>query len=264
LKAWTKEEALQTLKELADRSDRLRSSKVFSTEHIMWMTKCTETFEEVFGPASRYYLSFAAIDWGKIPSGITIKPYAYGGNDKAAIDAKRHEYFLPQLESAKGLLLGAVNYLAERGLSDVYDAKDTGPEASLILKVLRLAENQLRKVIREKPDNERQVQDAFENLLIGADIPYGREVDSIEYSSKTYIPDFSLPKISLAVEVKLCNRSEREKELPEEINDDILAYQTKYQNLLFIVYDLGYIRDKDRFCGSFEEHENVTIRVVKH
>ena len=59
-------------------------------------------------------------------------------------------------------------------------------------------------------------------------------------------------------------RSEREKELPEEINDDILAYQTKYQNLLFIIYDLGYIRDVDRFSSSFEEHENVTIRVVKH
>ena len=181
MKAWTKEEALQTLNELVDESDRLKGSRVFSTEHIMWMTKCTETLEEVFGPASRYYLSFVAIEWGKILSGIRIDPWDYGGNEKAAIDAKRHEYFLPQLESAKGLLLGAVNYLAERGLTDVYKAKDTGPEASLILKVLNLAEHQLRKVIREKPDNERQVQNAFENLLIGADITYGREVDSVEY-----------------------------------------------------------------------------------
>ena len=101
-------------------------------------------------------------------------------------------------------------------------------------------------------------------MLIGADIPYGRGVDSIEYSSKTYIPDFSLPKINLAVEVKLCNRDGREKEIIAEINDDILAYQTKYENLLFIIYDSGYIRDKDRFSSSFEEHGNVTIRVVKH
>jgi hypothetical protein len=264
MKVWTKEEALSTLKELADESDRMKSSKVFSTEHVMWMTKCTETLEEVFGPASRYYLSFVAIDWGKMPSGIAINPWGYGGSEKAAIDAKRHEYFIPQLDSAKGLLLGAANYLTERELSDVYNAKDTGPEASLILKVLRLAENQLRKVIREKPGNEKQVQDAFENLLIGADVPYGREVDSIEYSSKTYKPDFSLTKIDLAVEVKLCNRSEREKELPEEINDDILAYQTKYTNLLFVIYDVGYIRDVDRFRSSFEEHQNVTVRVIKH
>ena len=108
------------------------------------------------------------------------------------------------------------------------------------------------------------MQDAFENLLIGADITYGREVDSIEYSSKTYKPDFSLPEINLTVEVKLCGQEQREKELPAEINDDILAYTTRYQNLIFVVYDLGFIRDIDRFCNSFEKHENVTVRVIKH
>jgi len=263
LRVWTKEEALKALEELANEADRLSSSKAFSTEHIMWVTKCLETFEEVFGQASRYYLSFAAIEWTRLPSTI-INPLDYGGNYQAAIDAKRHEYFRRNLGTAKGFLLGAASYLQARDLTDVYNAKDTGLEASLILKVLRLAENQLRKVIREKPANERQVQDAFENLLIGADVAYGREVDSIEYSSKTYKPDFSLKQMNLVVEIKLCGREEREKELPEEINDDILAYQTKYQNLLFIIYDLGHIRDKDRFCSSFEEHQNVTIRVIKH
>jgi len=224
-----------------------------------------ETLEEVFGRASRYYLSFAAIKWGQIPSGTIIDPLEYNGYSyQVGIDAKSHEFFVRHLETAKGFLLGAANYLKERDLTEVYNAKDTGPEASLILKILHLAEHQLRKVIRTQPEKEGEVQDAFEDLLIGAGIPYGREVDSIEYSSKTYTPDFSLLKIDLAVEIKLCGRNEREKELPEEINDDILAYQTKYQNLLFIVYDLGFIRDVDRFCGSFEQHENVTIRVIKH
>ncbi len=259
MKAWTKEEALETLRELANEADRVKGSKAFSTEHTMWMTKCLETFEEVFGPASRYYLSFAALHWHETGSFITE-----GWDPQAYIDAKHHTAFRRDLGTAKGFLLGAANYLEARDLTEVYDAKDTGPEASLVLNVLNLSEQKLRKVIRDKPEKEKQVQDAFENLLIGADISYGREVDSIEYSSKTYIPDFSLTKINLAVEVKLCSRTEREKELPEEINDDILAYQTKYQNLLFIIYDLGYIRDVDRFCGSFEKHENITIRVVKH
>ncbi len=262
MKAWTKEEALRALNELADESDKLRSSKVFSTSHIMWMMKCLETFEEVFGRASRYYLSFADIEWGTTDKHIDT--WQFGGDFKSAIAANCHEYFLKHLESAKGFLLGAIQYLRDREITEVYAKRESGTEASLILKILHLAEHQLRKVIREKPDGEKQVQDAFENLLIGADIPYGREVDSVEYSSKTYTPDFSLSKIDLAVEVKLCNRSEREKELPEEINDDILGYQTKYQNLLFIIYDLGFIRDIDRFCGSFEEHQNVTVRVVKH
>lgn len=259
MKKWTKEEALKTLKELADKAEWLSNSKAFSTEHIQWEMKCLETFEEVFGPASRYYLSFASLRWFERGEIITSL-WDY----KADIDAKNYEAFRRDLRIAKGLILGAIEYLKERELTEIYNAKDTKPEASLILKVLHLAEHQLRKVIREKPDKERQVQDAFENLLVGADISYGREVDSIEYSSKTYKPDFSLTKINLTVEIKLCNRPEREKELIEEINDDILAYQQKYQNLIFIVYDIGYIRDKDRFRGSFEENENVTVRVVKH
>lgn len=259
MKAWTKEEALKTLRKLAKEADWLANSKAFSTEHTLWVTECLEIFEEVFGPASRYYLSFAALTWRESQT-FVIRAW----DIQSAIDAKHYAAFRRDLGIAKGLLLGAVNYLEKRELSEVYSAKDTGPEASLVLRVLHLAEHQLRKVIRTQPKKESQVQDAFENLLIGADIPYGRGVDSIEYSSKTYIPDFSLPKINLAVEVKLCNRDGREKEIIAEINDDILAYQTKYQNLFFVIYDLGYIRDKDRFSKSFEEYENVTIRVVKH
>ncbi len=64
--------------------------------------------------------------------------------------------------------------------------------------------------------------------------------------------------------IALCHRSNREKEIIGEINDDILAYQTKYGNLLFVVYDVGHIRDTDRFVNSFEEHQNVMVHVVKH
>jgi len=260
LKTWTKEEALKTLEELSNEADRLRSSRASSTEHTLWLTKCYDILGEVFGRASRYFVSFHALKWYESQS-FVIEEY---DTIQGAVEAKHHQAFLRSLGVAKGFLLGAANYLNERELAEVYSGKDTGPEASLILKVLNLAEHQLRKVIRTQPDKENQVQDAFESLLIGADIPYGREVDSIEYSSKTYTPDFSLSRINLAVEVKLCSRSEREKELPEEINDDILAYQTKYQNLLFIVYDLGFIRDVDRFSYSFEKHTNVTIRIIKH
>lgn len=263
MKNWTKEEAIETLKELVDKVEELKSFQVFSTEHTIFMTKCLETFEEVFGRASRYYLSFAQLSW-QPTSGTIVEPLRYGGSYQAAIEAMKHEAFVRDLGMAKGLLLAAIDYLSKREIAEVYEAKDTGPEVSLILKVLHLAEHQLRKVIRTQPAKESEVQDAFENLLIGADIPYGREVDSIEYSSKTYKPDFSLPKIELAVEVKLCGQNKREKEIIAEINDDILAYQSKYPNLLFIVYDLGYIRDKDKFRDSFEEHENVTVRVVKH
>lgn len=263
MKPWTKEEAISTLKALADQADRLKNSRAFSTEHTMWGVKCEEAFEELFGPSSRYYQLFIQLRWRRTGSYV-ISTWEYGGNVEAARDAMNQEAYLAQLDTAKGLLLASIDYLSERDIGDVYSAKDTGPEASMILKVLNLVEHKLRKTVRSKPEKETEVQDAFENLLIGADIPYSRESDSIEYSSKTYTPDFSLPRLDLAVEVKLCSRSEREKELPEEINDDILAYKTKYGNVVFIVYDLGHIRDKERFSASFEEYEGVTVRVVKH
>ena len=135
---------------------------------------------------------------------------------------------------------------------------------SFILQVINLAEVKLRKVIRSVPTKEREIQDAFENLLIGADIPFSREKDSIEYSSKTYTPDFTVPNANLAIEIKLSTSASHEKEFIAQINDDILAYRTKYRNLLFVVYDCGYIRDKDQFISSFESQGSVVVRVVKH
>ena len=265
MKTWTKEEGLKTLKELANEADRLTGLKAFSTEHTVWWTKCVTVLGEIFGQESTFYRSFCVLDWRNIPGGTIIDPMreGYGGDYGAAISAKKREVFLRDLETAKGLLLGAVAYLENREISEV-KTKDMGQEASLILKILEIAERQLRKTIRTQPNKESQVQDAFENLLIGADIPYQREGDRIEYSSKTYVPDFSLPKVNLAIELKLCNNEEREKKIIAEINDDILAYQTKYQNLIFIVYDIGCIRDAERFGNSFEGHQNVRVRIVKH
>ena len=74
----------------------------------------------------------------------------------------------------------------------------------------------------------------------------------------------SIKQLDLAIDMKFCARPEREKQMIAEINDDILAYQTQYGNLFFIVYDVGQIRDSEKFAGSFEEHENVIIRVIKH
>ena len=93
-------------------------------------------------------------------------------------------------------------------------------------------------------------------------IDFEREGPHIDYSSKAYIPDFSFNSIDLAVEIKLCKTEE--KTFIQQINDDILAYKTKFNNLLFIIYDLGVIRDVDTFKQSFEETENVIVHVIKH
>ena len=101
-----------------------------------------------------------------------------------------------QLATAHGLLGAAVDELEQaQDIASVYDGKDTGPEASSILKVINLAERKLRKGIHEKPTKEKQVQDAFETLLVGADIPYTREKVAFEYSSSHTVRTSSSSKL---------------------------------------------------------------------
>jgi hypothetical protein len=245
---------------------KLRATTARSAEHVRWHQRVVSLFEEVFGRDSRSFSSFTLLTWQRggsfVIGGISDPEGSY--NPQAAIDREHHKAYLEQLETARGLLLAAKDELERKGLEGVYKGKDTGPEASLLLKVINLAEYKLRKTIRNVPTSEKEIQDAFENLLIGADIPHSRETDSIEYSSKTYTPDFSVARADLAIEIKLSNRKEREKEIIAEINDDILAYSTKYGNLIFVIYDTGFIRDVERFTKHFEDREGVVVKVVKH
>lgn len=139
----------------------------------------------------------------------------------------------------------------------------SGYETTITIKLLNLIERKLRKVIREIPNKEKEIQDAFENLLIGSDIEYDREFPTIKYSSKNYIPDFSFSTIDTALEIKLCTTNRKEKTLIAEINDDILAYKTKFSNLIFVIYDNGQIRDIEKFSNSFID-DNTIVRVIKH
>ncbi len=179
--------------------------------------------------------------------------------------SRHHEACAEQLSSAQGLLFAAIDDIkASDDIASVYEGKNTAPEASSIMKLINITERKLRKVIHKIPDDEKEVQDAFEALLIGADIEYDREKVTFKYSSRAYRPDFTMDHIDLAVEIKICTSAAREKDLIPEINDDILAYKTKYGNVIFVIYDLGFIRDVDKFASEFERQENVVVRVIKH
>jgi hypothetical protein len=259
---WTQDLALDELSALLKDIPQLESERRFSAEHTRWLTRALRVLEQVFGTNSRYFLSLAHLSWGD--SGTFLVQGRGGYEIQSAIERRHQEAYVRQLDTAKGFLLGAVDDLTRSGIENVYEGKNTPAESSAIMKVLTLVERKLRKAVRGTPDRERDIQDAFETLLVGADIPYARETDSIIYSSKTYTPDFSFEPIDLALELKFCNRPDREKQAIAEINDDILAYKTKYGNLIFAVYDVGHIRDVDAFSGTFEALEGVIVRVVKH
>lgn len=263
---WTKESALKELQCLTEETVKLAEKRRLSEDHVRWVAKATRFLEDVFGAESRYFKTFLSFTWRKEGS------YMVGGpsrpeeswDPQIGVERVNQEAYREQLETARGLLLAAKDELKDSDLESIYKSKDSGPEASILIKVINLAKHKLRKVIRKIPKSEGEIQNAFENLLIGSDIPYSRETESIEYSSKTYKPDFTVKKSDLAIEVKLCNRGGREKKIIAEINDDILAYQTKYGNLVFVVYDCGLIRDTDRFINNLKEIEKVVVIVVKH
>lgn len=263
---WTKESAIVELNRLMAQINKLKLVKAFSAEHVRWHQSIVGLFEEVFGKESRYFEGFAHLSWNREGSFLVggINDPDGSHDPQGAVEREHNKAYLEQLETARGLLLAAQDELKRKDLEEVYTGKDTGPEASLILKVINLAEHKLRRTIRTIPSLEKEIQDAYENLLIGGDIPYSRETDSIEYSSKTYIPDFSIQKSDLAIEIKLCGRKEREKEIIAEINDDMLAYKIKYGNMLFVIYDTGFIRDVEKFVKNFEDQEGVVVKVVKH
>lgn len=256
---WTKELALEELRVLLEQCAQLDQSEARSAAHTQWLFRVTRFLEQAFGERSSYLKTFCALNWQATGS-FVIQSWDL----QRALNQRHHEGYLQDLQTAKGILMAAHEELERSELASMFQGKDTPAESSGLIKLLNLAEAKLRKVQKSAPSKEVEVQDAFESLLIGADMPYSREGESIEYSSKQYVPDFAMKQLDLAIEIKLCHRAGREKEIIAEINDDILAYKQKYGNLLFVVYDVGQIRDTDKFGEQFEEVSAVLVRVVKH
>jgi hypothetical protein len=175
-----------------------------------------------------------------------------------------HKAYLEQLDTAKGLLKAGIDAIERHGMNKVYEEKDISKDVGKTITLIDLAQNKLRKIMRTSPQDEKEVQDKFEDVLTSVDFKYLRDKETITYSSKSYKPDFTFPGIDTALEIKLCNRAGREKEIIDEINADILAYKTKYPNIIFLVYDLGHIRDIDRFKADIESQDRVIVLVIKH
>jgi len=129
-------------------------------------------------------------------------------------------------------------------------------------------QTRLRSAVFSPPNNERDIQNAVEQLLIGRGLrkgeDYDRETGRVKVSSKEVVPDFILMKLGLAIEIKLVPRRERIGMVIDEINADIVAYSRKYRSLLFVIYDMGHIRDETEFRRDLEHSPNVSVVIVKH
>lgn len=126
----------------------------------------------------------------------------------------------------------------------------------------------LRSAVFRPPEKERDIQDAVEQLLIGRGLlkglDYDREVGRVKISVKEAVPDFIFLKLGLGLELKLVNSPARVKEAVDEINADIAACSKRYRSLLFVVYDMGHVRDELEFRRDLERAGSVAVIVVKH
>jgi hypothetical protein len=129
--------------------------------------------------------------------------------------------------------------------------------------IIDLIRANLRPAIYEDPKRERDVQNALETIFRARALDFRREQETVPYGTKRYIPDFTFDRIGLAVEVKLCKDKDREKTIIDEINADIIGYAGRYDRCVFVIYDLGFIRDEARFSGDIEANPNVHVVIIK-
>jgi hypothetical protein len=157
---------------------------------------------------------------------------------------------------------------ANLSILEAYLSTKTALQEEKVENLRHFLEANLRKAIFDIPELERDVQNAVEQLLIGRGlikgIDYDREVGRVKVSIKEVVPDFILPKLSLALEIKLSKTEGKSRVLVDEINADILAYGKSYRQTLFVVYDLGTIRDVLEFTRDLEAVDGVEVIVIKH
>jgi hypothetical protein len=115
-----------------------------------------------------------------------------------------------------------------------------------------------------EPEHEREVQTALEIILNAIGLAFTRDMEGVPVGAKVFKPDFVVPSIDLAMEVKLARGNHGAADIQEEINADISAYRTRWKRLMFIVYDIGCVKDPHRLRSENQKLFGVSVIVVKH
>lgn len=134
-------------------------------------------------------------------------------------------------------------------------------------KLTDFIQGSLRRVIYGTPERETEIQNAVESLIVGKGMAkgtdYDRETGRVKNSGKESIPDFIFPLLNLCLEVKLLKTPENRRTVVDELNADIRAYAKVYDRQLYVIYDLGTIRDEAEFKRDLENAPGVTVLIVK-
>ncbi|MHB8541987.1 MAG: PD-(D/E)XK nuclease domain-containing protein [Candidatus Acidiferrales bacterium] len=175
-----------------------------------------------------------------------------GSGDCTWIEQK--EFFDSAYSNAallKSLLEGAIGYAED----ETHNLRD-------------FIQANLRRAVFATPDKEVEIQNSIEALIVGRGMAkgtdYDRETGRIKASGKESVPDFIFANLKLCLEVKLAKSAEKLRAIVDEINADIRAYGRLYERQLYIIYDLGTVRDEAEFKRDLEDAPGVSVLVVKH
>ena len=71
--------------------------------------------------------------------------------------------------------------------------------------------SELRRLVQTTPKREKQVQRQVNNILRlrHEDLDFRWDQFQFPYSSKSYKPDFISERVNVAIDVKLCNKTQR-------------------------------------------------------
>jgi hypothetical protein len=153
--------------------------------------------------------------------------------------------------------IGIYEDLRSESQSGLFRQVDSVDVESAIERALRLS-------FQAEPTSERAVQDALELIFRAVGVDFTREHETTAVGRRGFRPDFVLKPDELAVEVKLTTTKHSESAVQEEIAADVGGYRTKWERILFVVYDCGVIRDPARMRAENIKHFGVRVLVVKH
>lgn len=231
----------------------------------------TSEFESIQANASTLQKEMMKIGHGKI---YFRRPFGLGTFPNFQIIAN-----FPTLLATHGLedeAIVLIPTVKQALLSYIQEVKELIENPEVLMKtitkndffeIIKDIEKNFRKIVKNVPESERDVQDDLETFLDVKEYDFLREKENIEFSEKTYIPDFTQKKLNIAIEVKFLDKKAKVKHIIEEMSADINPYSKKWKNILFFVYDKGgNIRDVDSFVKDFNQDGDVIIRciVIKH
>jgi hypothetical protein len=122
----------------------------------------------------------------------------------------------------------------------------------------------LRKSIGDrKIEKEFEIRDIIDGLLTVAGYDFKKETPEEKFSAKGFRPDLTSKNLSTVIEVKLIDSQGDVSKSVEGLSADIEPYKKRFKNILFVVYDLGFVNDIEEYCKDFKKIDGVDILLIK-